>query len=1451
MRELERNAIFRVLFAKDPSLRFYARAHPDCASAAKDGPKIHILGAIGREVLVQSAWDKELDVQQVTDSEARLTTVVMVLSDRYMSKRDVWHLHHAMMEPHGPLLYSAPDFKNFKEHIPFSRIVRMLKGRENYLSGSVDTSTQVTFRSASSNMFILIQVSSDLFEYGLGGHPYWHMLLESFHQLLSKLVKARHPDSVGHYVHVLLFARVRTGLPGEGTSDGAYRDYYDIFWEGFARSMPKEDKLMDRVRQVLHGLAERRSNGENEGRSAKDERDLCVTPPQMARSRSADDEVSSLSVAAVAAAFAQATPPQAMPNGSGAATAGIEFEVIHGANGSANASDSGAANGGTADLGADDGDANDEWDNIRASDIVEASNGNLFECLNIVLDEYDQHHLDRMLKVSGQSVVILTAGDGIISAREDLYRLTHQRFGGQGLGVSAEGSDAARARLGHAASPASCVQMICVRGPPLHKTPWVLWPGGPPLSDLPRRTDAHPRPDGLSSGSVGSCTACGDGLCQRRGERCCTAVSGQLSSTTRSCRSPSESATRRRSTDSGAQASPRTSSWPAAPMRQMPSSASVRDAEPSGKELPLPSTPSWLGLSYYREASVCSCAPTIVDQGHSSLLQLERFAKTTRGRLYVPPWNADRWSLPREEVQAGQAKLPIGFTSESRAEPLATVQHHTSGGASKSATMSTSGSVTSRKMTARIFCEARAPERLFWPISERLEDEGEEKERKTLLQRLGQHVRALWALKHWPALRQRLRDEARVREEAKLYVGEKLLEDILAPRMRSYFNEMEIVSLTKDRTCQYTLASFRFPKGAQQKAEADKEEYRNIMSDLVGMRLACLGTAQVCNRRANPLQQKKTADANSGHSDKASLSQNRRGGAPTDASWDKGVIVRTTCGMQWEISPCLDYDADVLVKSNVLNATFTTDTPSLKRRYEYNNFFVRRHMVSRRRQSPVRGHQPLVARIASDSTAPEDSSEVWVQSRRTFHMPDRLDWNELDAILVGNKQVPAAIPYPVDHEQKGDEDVRPGWRLRGAMKQHLYALVPLNEGARSHTEVLSSALQLEFNKIEVGVDPFEVLQAKDKDAQIFESKFDQDVRKDTVTKFLQFKDALHDLCYGNYVGKLGCPQLKVSVDAGGCNFKVKRAQNTVYVKDMKIVSSFHSSRDWFELSYDSHYSPPKLFHMVVQWIACSSVHMVHFTTQLGEIAKKKGFQLVRLPIAQLFPQPAPHWVWCEDHEINFDRLAFHPRRRIDLKHELGNHTFVDVASIKPVLYAKLLTRWVKELGFAFIFSSSTKQFPVVATPVGINGCGEPREQPKYRVFQRLRGWVLCDADAHCVIALREDEIFWYENILNLAEARRWEDMEGQLQKVADLRRHFYAATRRVLAEVVSPRCEKSAWSPRCESPPGVCRRPEFASTGVDEAPSPHGAATKLSMRGFRGSHAQEHLQPADVHSGDV
>ena len=41
----------------------------------------------------------------------------------------------------------------------------------------------------------------------------------------------------------------------------------------------------------------------------------------------------------------------------------------------------------------------------------------------------------------------------------------------------------------------------------------------------------------------------------------------------------------------------------------------------------------------------------------------------------------------------------------------------------------------------------------------------------------------------------------------------------------------------------------------------------------------------------------------------------------------------------------------------------------------------------------------------------------------------------------------------------------------------------------------------------------------------------------------------------------------------------------VYIRETDIPTSFAESRDWFELFFDDVFAPPKLFNIVIQWVA--------------------------------------------------------------------------------------------------------------------------------------------------------------------------------------------------------------------------------------------------------------------------
>lgn len=553
----------------------------------------------------------------------------------------------------------------------------------------------------------------------------------------------------------------------------------------------------------------------------------------------------------------------------------------------------------------------------------------------------------------------------------------------------------------------------------------------------------------------------------------------------------------------------------------------------------------------------------------------------------------------------------------------------------------------------------------------------------------------------------------------------------------------------------------------------------------------------------------------------------------------RAAIVRAPNGMEWNMVPC----------ETGLEVAFSED-PAMERWearraseivYRYLRFFVRHHVV--RRKPPV----------DKDSGGPgddralvtRDSSAAWVPSRRVFHLQEKAFWNGLDSILAGDLAMPAALPYPVMREGSGFSDRCPGWKLRNALKQSLFVLVPCDPAARSHKDLFACTLEKLGGKTKVGVDPFEVLEGEDGVA--FYRDCEASVRQTTLSNFRKFKEGLEELCFskrrtnGSITRQTSGLEtesswsLDISMDVQFKTFEVKRGASTVLIRYSGISSAWSGSRDWFELFYDSNYSPPKFFHLVVQWIVCSSVHMVNFVTRLARLAEESGFMLVRLPIAQLFPQPAPRWVWGEDQETNFDRLAFYPRRKLTLPHGLDD-------AGKERLYGRLLECFLRPpLNFLFLFASAQKEFKVDAPP-DADADAKPR-QGTYKLYQRIRGWVLCDLEALCLIALREDSVHWYENVLPLSEARDAQQADAQLQQVDRLRSSFYFYTDQILAEAsgeASPGLTPKVFVPGsakgaivCAESPGSIfyQGSEGTSPGWSSGPSPDISPTLRPAQG--------------------
>merc|ERR1712224_163582 len=102
----------------------------------------------------------------------------------------------------------------------------------------------------------------------------------------------------------------------------------------------------------------------------------------------------------------------------------------------------------------------------------------------------------------------------------------------------------------------------------------------------------------------------------------------------------------------------------------------------------------------------------------------------------------------------------------------------------------------------------------------------------------------------------------------------------------------------------------------------------------------------------------------------------------------------------------------------------------------------------------------------------------------------------------------------------------------------------------------------------------------------------------------------------------------------------------------------------------------------------------------------------------------------------------------------------------------LLKCWLGEdLGFHFVFSSAVADFKVEDVPSSSSQFESQMGMPKiqHQLFQRTKGWVLCDSDGLCLVALREQAIYWYENRLLFSESDSSAN-EARLDRMEAMRR---------------------------------------------------------------------------------
>jgi len=1184
-------ALVRVKFSEKPDFPFFVRAHTESFSEKLKTGTISILKSILNAASLTGDLEKKAKLVLAEEKEAALKEMVMVIGDTYMSKRDLWQLQLAMMQHKGRLIYRGFR-QNFCEHVPSSSIDKLVSADGKAAAcGMVGVKTDVAFRSSSTHMFLLIEVSAELFSFGLFGRYYWEVLLECFGQCLERACAVPSGKrSTSHFLRIILFARAKehSESANEETSPSAsprspnrqaftavgpapeQKDLYDVIFEGYASTMPPARELRNRVARVFLTLME--------------EEDRCKRDPDSWPTRQT----------------------------------------------------SSSSEGETASC----------WQGIRYGELVESHQGNTLECLNLALDHFDQTHLDRYLKISGQVVIILTAGSGLIRSRtRELYMLTNRRC------ISS----------GH-----QSFQIVSVRDPPFHRVPWIMWPQSPSISALsvPSRTSHETEADKLSP------------------------------------------------------------------------------------------FPRWLSFICYQEGRLSPCW-TEEDSVKASFLPFIDHEQN-HGLQWTPPvLPLIQESHPHEQDER-QTMSP---------KSMPTFQEETALRAFRASS------------NQKTWDEIRLP-RLSSAMSEST---------KTVTEYLPTQYTV---------------NPLRFGQEEGAQLN--LMQDLVGLRLAALGGTQII------RNVNYNV--YNWPAQVMGDDEEDKQSPWQVHGNLLPKSLHQLTVQAACGSewRFAPRE----TDLTVGKKEHFQLDRDKatsflyerffvhltsrwgqEGPGPPKTTWiESRTVFHLNERLDWNyldqvlagvyrIPPALPYPVDrrnlndPLIRKDSSSLSLSGDTRdgwqlrgALKQHLlmlmpksclASSHAEIFRCVLSHLQGKIVLGKDPFDAFEQSGSFEKNRDLIMEALSKRQEYVRDQLAEDQ----SLPSRQTSRSEVNPTDgrrHSATGSSSIQEflyfGLDGLGDSAEAPQEQPPVSRNTTTVTTAFDNIGTVAQDDVDPNDDPKKLLE-----------NFDE-IRSQTVERFKSFQEGLRKLLFGRMPKEQFDREL-LDIDTNSVHFTVGRGEKEVSVCRAELGTSFTQSRDWFGFFYDDVFCPPKFFHLVVEWMACSSIHLASFFTKLEKLASEHGFRLLRLPICVLFLQPAPAWVWSEDQETNFDRLPFYPRPRVSFPKCRDRDRAEQV-------YAKLLEAWLQPpLNLHFIFScpiQDFKAYPIVAEE-------DPRRTTANReVYQRLKGWVLCDSDGLALVTLREEGIMFFENHIQVFEARTEERVQSNLKKVNQLRSKFFEVTKEIL-----------------------------------------------------------------------
>ena len=194
----------------------------------KDKPTISIEQSIASTFQLRLYGD--VIVNKVDANNVLLDSVELIFKDQYLSRSDMWRIRDHLK---NNVVFLN---KKYEKHIRF-QVFEMWSQGEKVACGYINNETKIVFRSASSMVYLFIQMSSEMWDFDVNGDLYFEKAVNGF---LSDLFEKWKRFNCNHDVTIVLFSRTYYDANSidefpEEMHDCLQQDYRGKFYEDFYR----------------------------------------------------------------------------------------------------------------------------------------------------------------------------------------------------------------------------------------------------------------------------------------------------------------------------------------------------------------------------------------------------------------------------------------------------------------------------------------------------------------------------------------------------------------------------------------------------------------------------------------------------------------------------------------------------------------------------------------------------------------------------------------------------------------------------------------------------------------------------------------------------------------------------------------------------------------------------------------------------------------------------------------------------------------------------------------------------------------------------------------------------------------------------------------------------------------------------------------------------------------